>query len=96
MIKNAEIAMVHAATYALEYQDKKIGADIEEIIKQFTNEFKYEIKPEAKIYSIAAINEILKMKRMKENKGKTNKQLIQAFMKKAPELSRQIQEDEDY
>jgi len=95
MIKDAEIAMVHAATYALEYQDKKPGADVEEIIKQFTRDFNYEIKPETKVYSIAAINAILKIKRLKENKEKSNRQLIQVFMKSIPELQRGISEEED-
>ena len=34
MIKNSEIAMINAASYALEYQDKNPGADIEEIIRK--------------------------------------------------------------
>lgn len=94
MIKDAEIAMVHAASYALDFKDA--NADVEQIIKQFSTDFKYEIKPEAKVYSIAAINAIMKLKRAKENRGLTNKQLTQAFVKMIPELSRQISEDNDY
>jgi hypothetical protein len=35
MIKDAEVAMVHAASYALEAQDRNIGAGVEEIINTF-------------------------------------------------------------
>ena len=97
MIKDAEIAMVNAATFALDYQDKNYNADVDEIIKQFTKEANYyNIKSEVKIYSISAINEILKLKREKANKGKTNKQLMQIFMKRVPEISKTIKEDSDY
>ena len=34
MIKNSEIAMINAASYALEYRDKNPEADIEEIIRR--------------------------------------------------------------
>lgn len=97
MIKDAEIAMVNAATFALDYQDKNYNADAAEIIKQFTKEPNYfNMKSGLQIYSVAAINEVLKMKRDRANKGKTNKQLMQAFMKIAPEISRKIKEDSDY
>ena len=92
MIKDAEVAMVHAANYALEYQDKKYNADVEEIIKQFLKNFDLDIKNRLKIYSVAAINEIMKMKL--KNKGKSNKQLIQMFVKNIPDFSRRIQEEE--
>lgn len=94
MIKDAEIAMVHAASYALDFKDA--NADVEQIIKQFSTDFKSEIKPEAKVYSIAAINAVMKLKRAKENRALSNKQLTQAFVKMIPELSRQISEDNDY
>lgn len=97
MIKDAEIAMVNAATFALDYQDKKYNAELEEIIKQFTKEPNYfNMKNGLQIYSVAAINEIIKMKRDKSNKTKTNKQLLQAFMKLVPEISRKIKEDSEY
>lgn len=94
MIKHAEIAMVHAATYALDFKD--VSADTEQIIKQFLNDFKFDIKPEAKVYSVAAINSVMKLKRAKENRALSNKQLTQAFVKMIPELTRQIAEDNDY
>jgi hypothetical protein len=94
MIKDAEVAMVHAASYALEAQDRNIGASVEDIIKHFLQDFKLEIRSDVKIYSIAAINEIIKLKSNKENKGKSNKQLIQIFVKNIPEISRRIQEEE--
>lgn len=96
MIKDAEIAMVHAANYALEAQERNIGADIDEIIKHFLKDFNLEIKPNIKVYSIAAINEILKLKRARENKNKTNKQLIQMFVNNIPELSRRLSEEENF
>lgn len=95
MIKDAEIAMVHAANYALEAKERNPGASVEDIIKHFLMDFNTsDIKPGLNVYSIAAINEVMKLKMNKENRGKTNKQLIQSFMKSAPELKRQIQEEE--
>lgn len=97
MIKDAEIAMVNAATFALDYQEKKYNAEIDEIIKQFMKQPNYfNMKSGLQIYSVAAINEIIKMKRDKTNKTKTNKQLLQAFTKKIPEISRPIKEDSEY
>jgi len=96
MIKDVEVAMVHAANYALDYQDKNCNADIEEIIKQFVKDFgSSDIKPALRVYSIAAINEILKIKREKENKGKNNKQLMQKFTNRIPEMSRRIKEESE-
>jgi hypothetical protein len=94
MIKDAEVAMVHAASYALEAQDRNIGAGVEEIIKHFLQDFKLEIKSNVKIYSIASINEIMKIKMNRENKGKSNKQLLQIFVKNIPDISRRLQEEE--
>jgi ATP-dependent protease Clp ATPase subunit len=94
MIKDAEVAMVNAATYALGAQERNVGAGVEEIIKHFLKDSSYDIKSELKIYSIAAINEILKLKNSRENKGKTNKQLIQIFVNNVPEFSRKINEEE--
>lgn len=90
MIKDAEVAMVHAANYALEAQDRNPHASVEEVIKHFLKEFSFDIKPNVKVYSVAAINSILKMKKL--NRGKTNRQLIQAFAKEIPEFSRMIEE----
>jgi hypothetical protein len=95
MIKDVEIAMVHAANYALEYQDKKYNADIEEIIKQFLNKFNYlYTKSKLKIYSVAAISEVLKLKRDKNNRNLNNKQLMQMFTNKIPEIVTGIDEQE--
>ena len=88
-----EVAMVHAANYALDYQDKKYNADVEEIIKQFLKDFNsLDIKPRLKLYSVAAISEIVKMKL--KNKGKSNKQLIQIFVNNIPEFSKGMQEED--
>jgi anaerobic ribonucleoside-triphosphate reductase len=94
MIKDVEVAMVHAANYALEAQERNPGADVEQIIKHFLKDSSYDVKSELKIYSIAAVNEILKLKQNKANKGKNNKQLIQMFVKNVPEISRRIKEEE--
>ncbi len=91
MIKDKEVAMVHAASYALDYLNEKYSADAEEIIKKFLKEFNsFEMKPELKIYSVAAISEILKMKFA--NKTKTKKQLIQMFVNKNQEFLQKIEE----
>jgi len=95
MIKDAEVAMVNAATYALEAQEKNVGASVEEIIKHFLKDSSYEIKPELKIYSVAAINDIIKMKMNKENKSKTNKQLIQMFVNNIQDFLRRIEEENE-
>ena len=95
MIKNAELAMVNAATFALDYQEKKSNADVDEIIKKYMVSPGSDIKNELKIYSIAAINEVLKLKRDRINRGKTNKQLIQMFVNSLPEFYRKIK-DEGY
>jgi hypothetical protein len=94
MIKDAEVAMVNAATYALEAGERNPGAGVDEIIKHFLADSSYGMKSELKIYAVAAINEIIKLKR--GNKGKSNKQLIQMFVNTVPEFSRRIKEDSDY
>jgi hypothetical protein len=95
MIKDAEVAMVNAATYALEAQEKNIGAGVEEIIKHFIKDSSHDIKPELKVYSIAAINEILKLKGAKENKSKSNRQLIQMFVNNIQDFSQRIEEESE-
>jgi len=47
-----------------------------------------------KLYSVAAISEIVKIKMSKENKGKSNKQLIQMFVNNIPEFSKGMQEED--
>jgi hypothetical protein len=94
MIKDAEIAMVNAATYALEAQERNPGAGVDDVIKHFLQDSSYAMKSDVKIYAVAAINEILKLKASKENRGKTNKQLIQLFMNNVKEFSRRIKDEE--
>lgn len=95
MIKDVELAMVNAATYALGAQERNPGAGVDEIIKHFLKDSSHDIKSELKIYSVAAINEILKIKGDRTNRGKTNKQLMQMFVNKIPEFSRKIKEERD-
>jgi anaerobic ribonucleoside-triphosphate reductase len=96
MIKDAEVAMVHAANYALEAQERNVGASVDDVIKHFLMDFStFDIKPGLKLYSIAAISEIMKLKANRENKGKTNKQLLQMFVNNVPEFLRRLHEDEN-
>ncbi len=92
MIKDVEIAMVNAATYALGAQDRNPGASTEDVIRHFLQDSSNGMKSEIKIYAIAAINEILKLKRLRENKSKNNKQLMQMFVNGIPEFLRKIKE----
>jgi hypothetical protein len=96
MIKDAEVAMVHAANYALEAQERNVGASVDDIIKHFLKDFEtFDIKPGLKLYSIAAISEIMKIKSNRENRGKTNKQLIQMFVNNVPEFYNRLKVEED-
>ena len=79
MIKHSEIAMINSASYALEYQDKNPGAEIEEIIRRvIQNLDALRTEKNLKIFGIAAASEALKLR--KENKDKTNKQILQMFV----------------
>jgi len=91
MIKNSEIAMINAASYALEYQDKNPEADIEEIIRRVMNNLDaLGTKNNLKIFGMAAASEALKLK--KENKHKTNKQILQMFVNKSKNFLEGINE----
>jgi hypothetical protein len=93
MIQDKEVAMVHAADYALEYLTKQSQASAEVIIKDFLKTFESrDIQRNMKIYSIAAISEILKIKENKENRGKLKKQLLQIFIKSVPLVISRIEE----
>lgn len=79
MIKNSEIAMVNAANYALQYQDQNPEADVDEIIRRVIQNLEVlRTEKNLKVFGIAAASEILKLK--KENKNKTNKQILQMFV----------------
>ena len=94
MIKHSEIAMVNAASYALEYQDKNPGADIEEIIRKvIENLDDLRTEKNIKVFGIAAASEILKLK--KENKHKTNKQILQMFVNNSKSFLEKINEGMD-
>jgi len=91
MIKNSEIAMVNAASYALEYQDKNPGADIEEIIRKVMGNLDVlKTKNNLKIFGMAAASEALKLK--KENKHKTNKQILQMFVSNTKSFLEKVNE----
>ena len=91
MIKNSEIAMVSAASYALEYQDKNPGAEIEEIIRGVMNNLDaLKTKNNIKVFGMAAASEALKLK--KENKNKTNKQILQMFVSNTKSFVEKVNE----
>lgn len=91
MIKYSEIAMINAASYALNYQDKNPTADTDEIIqKVIENLDVFDAKKELKILGIAAASEILKLK--KENKHKTDKQLLQMFINNSKSFVEKVNE----
>ncbi|MEK6824061.1 MAG: hypothetical protein AABY06_03430 [Nanoarchaeota archaeon] len=94
MIKHSEIAMVNAASYALEYRDKNPGADIEEIIRKvIENLDDLRTEKSIKVFGIAAVSEILKLK--KENKHKTNKQILQMFVNNTKGFLEKINEGQE-
>jgi hypothetical protein len=96
MIKDKEVAMVHAADYALEFLNEHPQASAEEIIKKFLRDFEsIDIQRDMKLYSVAAISEILKIKENKENRGKPKKQLIQMFAINIPHFISRIDEDSE-
>ena len=91
MIKNSEIEMVSAASYALEYQDKNPGAEIEEIIRGVMNNLDaLKTKNNIKVFGMAAASEALKLK--KENKNKTNKQILQMFVNNSKSFTEKVNE----
>ena len=91
MIKNSEIAMVSASSYALEYQDKNPGAEIEEIIRGVMNNLDaLKTKNNIKVFGMAAASEALKLK--KENKNKTNKQILQMFVNNSKSFTEKVNE----
>ncbi len=64
MIKNSEIAMVSAASYALDYQDKNPRAEVDEIIQKVVENLDaLGTKIDLKIFGIAAASEALKLKK---------------------------------
>ena len=94
MIKHSEIAMVNAASYALEYQDKNPGAEIEEIIRRvIQNLDALRTEKNLKIFGIAAASEALKLR--KENKDKTNKQILQMFVNNTKGFVEKINEGQE-
>ena len=91
MIKNSEIAMVSAASYALEYQDKNPRAEIEEIIRGVMNNLDaLKTKNNIKVFGMAAASEALKLK--KKNKNKTNKQILQMFVNNSKSFTEKVNE----
>lgn len=91
MIEYSEVAMINAASYALDYRDKNPYVDVEEIIKKvIVNLDSVMIKRDLKVFGIAAANEILKLR--KQHKGKTNKQILQIFANNISEFLERLKE----
>jgi len=76
MIKDREIAMVNAASAALEFRAKYPRIWDEDIIKKVFSTIN--AKSELKIYGVAAANEVLKLR--KSYQDLTDKQILQMFV----------------
>jgi len=75
MIHDKELAMINAATIALEYKIKHPRCWDDDAVAHVLKTLDSEAK--LKIYGVAAANEILKLK--KNNSQLTDKQLLQSF-----------------
>ena len=76
MIKDREIAMVNAASKALEIMNQSPMADSEDIIKYVMASLS--APPEIKIQGVAAANEIIKLRRARQDLS--DKQVLQLFV----------------
>ena len=76
MIEDKEIAIISAASKALELMEKNPHVEVEEIIKIVMGNL--DAKSEEKIPAIAAIDAVVKLKRENLNMG--NKQIIQKLL----------------
>jgi hypothetical protein len=89
VIKDSEIAMVKSATLVLEYQAKHPKGWPDDAIAYAMQNLN--AKSNAKLYALAAANEILKMK--KSNPVMTDKQLIQSFVNTIPRFIADINQN---
>lgn len=78
MIKEKEIAMVNAATMALEYKEKHPRCWDDDAVAHVMKNL--EAPANIKIYAIAAANEILKVRGSAGFSSLTDKQILQQFV----------------
>jgi hypothetical protein len=76
MIKDREVAMVNAASMALEYRAKHPRAWDDDAVAHVVKNLR--ASKEIQIYAIAAANEIIKMRKL--DRDSTDKQLLQEFI----------------
>jgi len=76
MIKEKEVAMVNAASKALEFFNKNPFVEVSEIIQYVMQSLNTDI--ESKIQAVSAVNAVVKLKR--ENLGLSDRQIIQMFL----------------
>jgi len=80
---NPQVFMLNTASKALEYQDERKNASIEEIMRQIILSIGSE-KKDLQIFGIAAANEILKMKRAFAQLS--DKELLQRLTNNIPRI----------
>jgi len=78
MIKDKEIAMVNAATLALDYKEKHPRCWDDDAVAYVMKNL--EAPQKVKIYAIAAANEILKVRAAEGFKNMGDKQILQQFV----------------
>ena len=78
MIKEREVAMVNAASMALEYKEKHPRCWDDDAVAHVLKNLN--TSSELKIYGIAAANEILKLRSSPGFQGFSTKQLLQQFV----------------
>jgi hypothetical protein len=92
MKDDSEIVMVQAADYALDCLQKNPMVTPEEIISDLIKKNKLKSSVESKIFGVAAVNEILVLK--KQNRHMSKKQLLQALVNNREEFMKRIQDEE--
>ena len=93
MKDDSEIVMVNAASYALDAHEKNSMITPEEIIADLIKNNKLKSSMESKVFGIAAVNEILNLK--KQNRHKTKKQLLQSLVNNRAEFMQRIRGEEE-
>jgi hypothetical protein len=88
MKDDSEIVMIQAADYALDCLQSNPMITPEEIISDLIKHNKLKSSTESKLFGIAAVNEILNLK--KQNRHMTKKQLLQALINNRVEFMQRI------
>jgi len=88
MVNDSEIVMIQAADYALDCLQKNPMITPEEIISDLIKKNKLKSSMESKVFGIAAVNEILRLK--KQNKHMSKKQLLQALVNNRTEFMQRV------